>query len=267
MPRLQGENALPRAHGLRVVVQAIRVRGAELEQHRQARGRILGERCAALEHFGHRGEVLVALGLLLEGVERHARTGLLVEDTLVQCDRLRPVVEALGGEPGHLHPEVPPHRTRADRFGLLGEEIVERLVRPPLGVELTQPVDRLAVSGIYGAQLLVALHRVLHVRELIEPAASDGAPKLRLHAGLRLELRLARLHGEQVAPPLQGLVDPGELADRGQIRRVELHDLRQHRDERRVALHLVAVHGRDLAKDGEPTRGVVLRQLVELLPQ
>ena len=45
------------------------------------------------------------------------------------------------------------------------------------------------------------------------------------------------------------------------------NDLREHRDERRVALHVVAVHRRDLAQDREPARVVALRDLLELLAQ
>ena len=62
--------------------------------------------------------------------------------------------------------------------------------------------------------------------------------------GLRLELGLAGLRREQVAPALQRLVHADQLAHARQVVRVELHDLRQHGDERRVALDVVAVDRR-----------------------
>ncbi len=265
--RLELEDPAPGAHRLLRVAHAVGVDAAQLEQDREARGRIGRERRAALEHVGHRGEVLVALGLLLERVECRRGRRLLLEHALVELDGLRAHVEALAGELRHLHPELAPLGTFGGVLGLAGEQLVERLVGAALGVELLQALDRLAIGAVDGVELLVRLDGVLHVRELIEPAPRDRAPQLRLHAGLGLELRLAGLHREEVAPPLERLVHARELAHAPEVARIELRDLREHGDERRVALHLVAVHDGDLAEHRQAARGVVEGELVELLPE
>jgi hypothetical protein len=180
---------------------------------------------------------------------------------------LRPDVEPLGGELRHFRPQISPLGPRREHVRLAPEELVERLVRAPLRVELLEPIDRLTVARIDGVELLVSLDRVLDVRELLLPPPRDCAPQLHLYARLRLELRLPRLHREKVAPALERLVDPDELPHGRQVRRIELHDLRQHRDQRRIALHLIAVDLGDLAKEGEPARHVFLRDLLKLLAE
>ena len=264
---LQSKDAAPRAHRLGGIAETIGVDAPELQEDREARGPVGRELGAALEHVGDRREVLVALGLLLERVERGGRRGLLVEHALVQGHRLGAEVEALGRELGHLHPQFPALRPFGGRLGLLGEEIEERPVGAPLGVELLESIDRFPIPGLDCVQLLVRLDGVLHVGELIEPPPRDDAPQLRLHPRLDLEVRLARLHRQEVAPALERVVDPRELPHAHEVGRVELHDLREHGDERRVALHLVAVDEGNVAQDRQAARRVVRRQPVELLTQ
>ena len=142
---LQSEDAAPRAHRLGGIVETIGVDAPELLEDREARGLVGRELGAALEHVGDRREVLVALGLLLERVERGGRRGLLVEHALVQGHRLGAEVEALGRELGHLDPQFPALRPFGGRLGLLGEEIEERPVGAPLGVELLESIDRFPI--------------------------------------------------------------------------------------------------------------------------
>ena len=251
---LDGQHALPRVHGLAGIAQSIGVDAAELLQDAEPGGVVRRHRRAALQHVGHGGEVLVALGLLLQGVERARRGGLLVEYPLVEGHRLRPQVQALGRQPGHLRPEIAARGAGRRGVCLLRQQIEERAVGAALDVELLQAVDGLAVARVDDVELFVGLDGVLHVGKLLQPAAGDGAMKLGLHGGLRLELGLSDLHRQQVPPALKRLVDAHQLAHARQIVGIELHDLREHRHQCRVALHLLAVDTSDVAQDAPGAR-------------
>jgi hypothetical protein len=90
-------------------------------------------------------------------------------------------------------------------------------------------------------KLLVRFDGVLDVRELFEPPARDRSPQLGSNRRLWLELRLAGLHDEQVAPALKGLVHSNEVANTRQVIGIELNDLSQDRHERRIALDVFSI--------------------------
>ena len=203
--------------------------------------RVVGrERRAALEHLGDRREVLVALGLLLERVERAGRRRLLVEHALVERHRLR---RPCRGARRRAWPSPSTaraaRRPRRRRVGLLREQVEERLVGAPLGVELLEPVDRLAIARARRR----AASRTPRRRSARSRTARASAARSRATAR---PSRPAPPRARPGAPAsssrsrqrCERLVDPRELAHARQVRRVELHDLREHRDQRRVALHV-----------------------------
>ena len=266
MTRRQLEDTTPRAERAGVILEPVGEHAAELLQHHELRGGIVGEVRAPFERVGDGDEVLVTLGLLFERIERDGVVRLLREDQLVDARGVRAAVEALGGHLGHLHPERASFvgGLEAGPLGLALVEIVELPVRPALRVELLQLGDRLAVLGLGLAQLLEGLDRVLHIGELIEPATRDGAVELGLRAGVRLELREPHLRGEEIAPAPQRLVDASELAHGIGVGAVERDDLREHRDQRGVALDVLAIDLRDVAQHREARRGVVGGDALEL---
>ena len=86
-------------------------------------------------------------------------------------------------------------------------------------------------------------------------------------AGARLELGQARLHVEQVTPATELLVHARQLAERLDVVGRELHDLREHGDERRVALDVLPVHRGHLGEHGEARLGVLRIDPFELSAQ
>ncbi len=105
--------------------------------------------------FGDRDEVLVAFGLLLEGVERAHVVRILAEDLLVEACRVGAAIEAIGRHARHLGENCTPLGARqATRLELV--EIEERTIGTPLRVELLELLDRLAIVGQRLAQALVA---------------------------------------------------------------------------------------------------------------
>ena len=267
VPRLDREHATPCLHRTGVIVKPIGVDRAELLQHGEARRIAVGARHASLENVGHGRVVLVSLRLLLEGVERERRAFVLFEYLLVERRRSRPLIETLGRELRHLHPQLAPRGSRFERLRFLGDEVVEGLVRAPLRIELFQLRDRFGISRTCLAELFVSLDRVLHVRELLEPAPRHHAMELRLHRRLLFELGEARLRRQEIAPALERFVRARELTQRDRVGRIERGDLREHGHQSRIALQLIAVHRRDVAQDRKTSRGVVGRHAFNLAPE
>ena len=181
-------------------------------------------------------------------------------------DGVGAAVEPLGGELGHLEEQ------RKARLSLGGvrlplEEREERRPGAPLGVELFQLGDRLFVAGRRREQRLVGLGGVLHVAELLEPSPRDRPEKLRLFFARRQVRGQRRLLLEKIAVAAQGLVHPHELAQRGHVVGIELHDLREHGHERGVALDAIAIDAGDLAQHLETHRFVFALGSLEILPQ
>ncbi|HQP36104.1 MAG TPA: hypothetical protein PLI95_13030, partial [Polyangiaceae bacterium] len=72
---------------------------------------------------------------------------------------------------------------------------------------------------------------------------------------------------QQVTPALQRLVHPAQLPHRVDRLVVELQDLVEHRDQRAVALDVVAIDCRDLAQHLEATLAIVGADALELLAE
>ena len=264
MARLKVEHAAPRLLGPFDVLQAVRVDAAQLLQDGELERRVRSRNDAPLEDLGHRLVVLVALGLLLERVERPRRRRIFFEELAVERGGVGSPVQALRGDLRHLEPDLAPREPRRHPLRHPIEQIVERLESAPLRIELAELGDRLRVVGSELRELFVGLERVLDVRELIEPAPGHGAQELNLRPCVRLELREARLRREEIAPAAEGVIDPRELAHGLEVRRVDRDDLGEHGDERGVALDRVLVDRADFAQEREARRGVTLRDSLEL---
>ena len=264
--RREGEDAAPGAGRGGRVLEALGVDGAQLLQGDEAR-RIVGRGVdAALQDLGDGGEVLLALGLLLQGVEDARGLGVELEDLLLEGDGGGALVEALGGELGHLGEQLDLGRAGGGRELPLVER-EELRPAPALEVELLELGLGLLVGGVDLEQGLVGGDRVLHVGELLDPAAGRGAVERGLLLGVGGELGEALLVLEEVAPAAEGLVDAGELADGVHVAVVDLDELGEHRDERGVVLDLVAVDGGDVAEDGRAGRGLGGRGALQLLAE
>ena len=259
MARREREHAAPRLHGARVADRA-----GDRSKCPPAFWRTTRRAASSVARSARRSSTsaTVAKSLsrsacFLEGIsERRCRPRILLEDLLVELRRVGAAIDALGRELRHLDPDFATGWSRLHRRRLALEQLVERLVRAPLRVELLQLLDGLRVARRCLHELLVGLDRVLDVRELLEPSPRDGAVKLGLRAGVRLQLAEPRLRGEQIAPAAERLVDARELAERPRIGRIERGDLREDSDERRVALRVLAIDLRDVAKhrQGAPAR-------------
>ena len=263
VPRGELEDAAPDAERAVVVLEAVGEHAPELLENGQLRRGVFGELGTTLERVRDGDEILVAVGLLFEGVERDCVGRVLVEREPVKACGVGAAVEALGGHLGHLHPERAPLGARGV-LRLVVVEIVELSVCAALPVELLELLDRLAVRRVHFAELLVGFDGVLHVGELLEPSLGDGAIERHLRLRVRLQLGEPHLRGEEIAPAAERLVHARELAHRVSVLTIETDDLREHGDECGVALDVLAVNLGDLAEDRQPSRRVVRSHTLEI---
>ena len=163
-----------------------------------------------LDHLTQRRPVLLALGQLLERVDRFLVGGLGLEHLLPQRDRVRRAVETIRGEPRELDAMGLTHVRITRERGLRGEHVEELLPRATLGVDLLEEVERLAVRRLLLDDDLERTRGLVVVREAIDPELGDAHVERDLVARVFRRFGLLREDLDEIVPAPHALVGRGE---------------------------------------------------------
>ncbi len=193
----------------------------------------------------------------------------LLQEITVELDGPRRVVEVLLVELGDAVLVADPLGRILRQLGLVLEDAEQLLPVLRRLVEDVEATERLEIVGIDLEHALVGVDRPRHVAELALVDRADLVVDELLLLGVGDEIRLLRVHREEVRPPREPEVELDQRVDGAEILRVELEDLAVDGDGLIVPLEDLFFDGSGLVEGRLLVVGLVedVRLLLEDLRQ